>query len=245
MIRLLAETASIAGGHAEKKRFLMRRVAELIGADAWVWTLGCETAETERQTFVAFLHDGLDEGQFAGLLKALEDAEMGRIAAPFYERVALSGAHTTMRRQEIDPEGMAYCGRVGDLWEAANIDGVIMSAYPLDSQSLSGVAVYRRLGRPPFAERERDLLHIILSEVPWLHANGWPEDRGVEVPKLSPRERMVLNLLLDGKPRREIARHLEISEHTVGDYTKAVYRFFNVNSHAELIRRFMGGRAAA
>jgi len=239
-IRLLADAASLEGSHAERKRFLMRGLAELIGADAWVWTLGCEVEAGGRQTCVGFLHEGFEPEEFAGLLKALEDAEMGKIAAPFYERVAMSGAHTTMHRQEIDPEGKAYQGRVGDLWRAANIDGVIMSAYPLDARSLSGVAAYRRVGHPPFTERERDLLHIILSEVPWLHANGWPEDRGVEVPKLSPRERMVLNLLLDGKPRREIAESLEISEHTLGDYIKAVYRFFKVNSQGELIRRFMG-----
>lgn len=46
--------------------------------------------------------------------------------------------------------------------------------------------------------------------------------------------------LLDGKTRKEIGRHLEISAHTVGDYVKAVYGFFGVNSHSELIHRFMG-----
>ena len=39
MIRLLGETAAIQGGHAEMKRFLMNGLCDLIGADAWVWTL--------------------------------------------------------------------------------------------------------------------------------------------------------------------------------------------------------------
>ena len=222
----------------------MRGLADLIDADAWVWTLGCERQATDRQTFVGFLHDGFGETQFPRLLEALEDPEMGRIASSFYEQVARTGMHTTMRRQDIDPEGLAYQGRVGDLWKAADIDAVILSAYPLDAQSMSGIAAYRRIGRPGFSRRDCDLLHLVLTEVPWLHANGWPEDRGVDVPQLSPRERIVLNLLLDGRTRREIAAQLEISEHTAGDYVKAVYGFFQVASHGELIHRFMGGQGA-
>ncbi len=42
MVRLLGETAALDGGHAEKKRFLMRGLCNLIRADAWVWTLGCD-----------------------------------------------------------------------------------------------------------------------------------------------------------------------------------------------------------
>jgi len=221
----------------------MGGLMELVDADAWVWTLGCEIKAGERQTCVGFLHEGFQENQFASFLVALEDAEMGKIAGRFYQTLADNAAHTTMRRQEIDPEGLAYQGRVGELWKAADLDANIMSAVPLDERSISGVAVYRKFGRPLFSESERQLVHIVLSEVPWLHASGWPEDRGVEIPQLSPRQRMVLNLLLDGKSRREIAGDLEISEHTVGDYTKAVYGFFGVNSHAELMRRFMGGLA--
>jgi len=244
MIRLLAETACVGGGHAEKKRFLMHGLMELVDADAWVWTLGCQIKAGERQTCVGFLHEGFEENQFANFLVALEDAEMGKIAGRFYQTLADNAAHTTMRRQEIDPDGLAYEGRIGELWKAADLDANIMSAVPLDERSISGIAVYRKFGRPLFTESERQLVHIIMSEVPWLHASGWPEDRGVEVPKLSPRERMVLNLLLDGKSRKEIAEALEISEHTVGDYMKAVYRFFGVNSQAELMCRFMGGLAA-
>lgn len=239
IIRLLAETASLEGGHAEKKRFLMRGIAELVDADAWVWTLGCDIEAGGRQTCVNFLHEGFLEHQFPAFLAALEDVEMGKIASTFYVQFAERGKHTSMCRQEIDPEGLAYQGRIGELWKAADLEANILSAYPLDRRSLSGVAVYRRFGRPLFTERDRQLLHLILTEIPWLHASGWPEDRGGEIPRLSPRERMVLNLLLDGKSRMEIATDLELSEHTVGDYVKAVYRFFGVNSHAELVHKFL------
>lgn len=184
------------------------------------------------------------EKEFSAFLVAVEDTEMGKIVSRFFKRLEESGAHTTMRRQDIDPEGLAYQPRLAQLWDAVGMEANIMSAVPLDARSLSGVAVYRRTGRPLFTERERVLLHTILAEIPWLHASGWPEDRGVEIPRLSPRERMVLNLLLDGRTRMEIAANLELSAHTVGDYIKAVYRFFGVGSQAELMNRFLGNHQA-
>lgn len=83
------------------------------------------------------------------------------------------------------------------------------------------------------------MVHIILSEVPWLHMNGWPEDMGVSIPNLSPRQRTVLNLLLDGLDRKQIASELGISENTVSGYTKDVYRHFSVNSHVGLMKKLI------
>jgi DNA-binding CsgD family transcriptional regulator len=85
------------------------------------------------------------------------------------------------------------------------------------------------------------LLHIILGEIPWLHAAGWPEERDVPLTRLSPRERMVLNLMLDGKSRQEMANVLGLSVHTVGEYVKSVYQFFRVGSHAGLMTKFLDG----
>jgi len=147
-------------------------------------------------------------------------------------------------REEIDPKGLAYRPGPRELWEKANIGPVMLSGYPLDAKSLSAIAIYRRLGAMPFTAREKQIAHLILEEVPWLHMTGWPEDRGATVPRLSPRQRMVLNLLLDGKGRKQIAANLEISENTVSGYCKEVYRYFSVNSQAELMHKFLAASGA-
>ena len=82
-------------------------------------------------------------------------------------------------------------------------------------------------------------MHIVLSEVTWLHLSGWPEDYGADVPKLYPRQRVVLNLLLDGMGRKQIASQMGITENTVSGYAKDVYRHFGVNSHVDLMRKFL------
>ena len=49
----------------------------------------------------------------------------------------------------------------------------------------------------------------------------------------------LLNLLLDGRDRKQIADQMGISENTVSGYAKDVYRHFDVNSHVELMRKFL------
>ena len=50
---------------------------------------------------------------------------------------------------------------------------------------------------------------------------------------LTAREREVLTLIAKGINRNEVARLLGISPHTVGGYTKDIYRKLNINTRAE------------
>jgi DNA-binding CsgD family transcriptional regulator len=60
---------------------------------------------------------------------------------------------------------------------------------------------------------------------------------------LTPRERDVATLVVDGMTDREIAAHLSLSRHTVGQYTGQIYRKLAVRSRGELIALLLrGGR---
>jgi len=54
------------------------------------------------------------------------------------------------------------------------------------------------------------------------------------------RERVVTELLLAGRSRRQIARRLAVSDHTVGDHLRQVYRKADVASRGELAARLYG-----
>jgi DNA-binding CsgD family transcriptional regulator len=54
-------------------------------------------------------------------------------------------------------------------------------------------------------------------------------------PSLGPRLRQTLDLLLAGDAEKQIAGKLGLSQHTIHDYVKAVYRRFGVGSRAELL----------
>ncbi|MFI4898527.1 MAG: helix-turn-helix transcriptional regulator, partial [Phycisphaerales bacterium JB059] len=58
--------------------------------------------------------------------------------------------------------------------------------------------------------------------------------------RLTPRQREVLDLLLDGDAEKQIAKTLGISRPTVHEHVTALYRHFEVSSRAELIALFIG-----
>ena len=62
-----------------------------------------------------------------------------------------------------------------------------------------------------------------------------PVPGGPPMPKLAPRLRQTLDLLLVGDGEKQIAAKLKLSPHTVHDYVKRVYREFGVCSRAELL----------
>ena len=242
MVRLIGEVAAVQGGHAEKKHFLMEGLCQLIKADAWAWALSCQRQPDQPQVYVSLLNEGFTEERLAKLLEAVEHPQQMEITAPFFREVAEKKTHMTRHRNQIfNPK--QYSGTSNELaWKAADIGPVIMSLRPLDSTSASAIAIYRRYGREEFDDRDSLIAHIILSEVPWLHEQGWPEDRGVTVPKLSRRQRQALNLLTVGRSRKQIADEMNISMNTVQGYIKDIYRHFNVNSQAELMSRFFSGK---
>jgi len=53
--------------------------------------------------------------------------------------------------------------------------------------------------------------------------------------RLSPRQRELVGLLLQGCSTKEMALRLRISQHTVNDHVKAVLDRFNVNTRAQLV----------
>lgn len=59
----------------------------------------------------------------------------------------------------------------------------------------------------------------------------------VESDLLTPSQRRVYELMLDGTPEAEIAARLDLSIHTVHTHVKAIYSRFGVHSRGELLAR--------
>ncbi|MGU3574406.1 response regulator transcription factor [Brucellaceae bacterium C25G] len=59
---------------------------------------------------------------------------------------------------------------------------------------------------------------------------------GIHAKKLSPREQDVLLQLADGKKNANIALALQLSEHTVNDYIKSIFKKLGVHSRAEAVK---------
>jgi DNA-binding NarL/FixJ family response regulator len=56
---------------------------------------------------------------------------------------------------------------------------------------------------------------------------------------LTPRLRQVLDCLLEGDGDKQIAARLQLSVHTVNEYTKKIYGHFGVRGRTELLARWI------
>ncbi len=238
LVRLLGGVVAQEGDHAHKKRYLISGLSELIDADYWVWSLMCQPGNDQPQVYVNYVHGGFNEASFSQYLKVLAHPDMGWVWGPFFKELEEKQCHLTRTQWQVDTQDQFSKSPAFEMWSEAGLGRVMASIRPLDARSGSAVGFYRQTGKDHFTERERRMAHTVLTEVPWLHELGWPEDRGVTVPKLHPQQQIALNLLLDGMSRKEMAAQMKISTNTLSGYIRDIYRYFGVNSHAELIRRF-------
>jgi DNA-binding CsgD family transcriptional regulator len=70
----------------------------------------------------------------------------------------------------------------------------------------------------------------------------FPASRSVNSPtarRLTPARQRVFDLLVQGEPDKKIAARLELSEHTVNNHLRAIYRAFGVDSRHELLAQLL------
>jgi len=241
LIEIVGDVCAMEAPLAQRRRFVMNRLCQLIEADYWTWGIAADLRPGALPAWVLHLHGGFDEGKFARFVKAQEHPDLARLTAPFAELLAKTGSHVTRLRQQTDPEDTFVKSGAYPIWAELDVAPGIMSCRPVDATTLSSITIHRRMSRPFFSERDARLTHILLSEVPWLHPHGARADYVKTVPLLSPRKRSILLLLVSGQSREQICGHLGLSVHTVNGYVKEIFAIFRVNSRAQLAARFLSG----
>ena len=238
VVSLLGEVAALEAPISHKKRFFVDGLSTLISADLWMWNLAPELDPAKMPVFTSAMSGGFVGDQFSRFLVALEHPDMARLTAPLAEELKTEGRHLTRLPSEFDPENDLMRSEAFHYWEKAQVGPALLSFRPIGNGCASGVAFYRHPDRKPFNKAEADLAHLALSEIPWLHEEGWPGAASSEVAKLSRQQRLTLNLVLEGLGRKEIATQMSLSPHTIGDYLKALYKHFQVSTQVELITKF-------
>jgi DNA-binding CsgD family transcriptional regulator len=116
------------------------------------------------------------------------------------------------------------------------LDQGLFSSFRIESGDVvSGLGLYREKGDPPFSEADValvELFHVGCGRM--LRDAARPVDDPIRV-ALPRRAREALDQLLKGLSNKEIAANMEISQFTVNQYTKLLYRHFDVSSRSSLI----------
>lgn len=242
VVRLLGDIAGTDDPIAAKRRQLVGGLATLCGADVWVWAHAKVDAD-DRVAYFAYLDGGWASDAQRSVAMSPECSPEVRPIEQGMVRAALV-AHATRTREQFVEDAAWYGSPLYRRFRApADLDDFLFSYYPVGDGVISGVGLHRRLGRPRFADRERCLAHLVLGQIDWLHRADTAVPAADRVADLTARQRQVLLLLMGGDGRKQVARKLGLSDHTVADYTKVLYRHFDVNSRAELLAKFMAGDA--
>lgn len=240
MVRLLGSVIADHGDFQEKRRKLMDGLCELIGANSWVWSMS-EFHPDKPPSSVGLIHGGFSEERFASYLEAINHPAMEAVSRISSLELQAKGTHLTRTRHQMDPMSLLDRSAAGPLWRKIDIGPLIMSLRPMSTGGVNAIRVYRSLGEPHFTDRESKIAHIILSEVPWLHFQSFPDKESQEITNLYPRHRTVLNLLCEGWSRKKIAAHLGLSVNTIHGYAKIIFKHFGVHSQSELLARLSIG----
>jgi len=242
MVRLLGDVAAINGSLPARKRALMEGLAEVIDADAWMWTVSRVHAQTNTATSLGLLHGGFSDKQ---VLAAIESSQQTDPPLPEHQPIIAllqRGRHFTRTRAQLVDDQTWYASEANQRFRFDNdIDDFLYSLYPCPNGVLSGVGFHRWRDRPRFSDHQRRIVHIVLANVPGIHCAGVPGHEGLAINQLTPRLRTVLMLLLEGRNRDDIARNLSISTHTSKDHISAIYRHFGVSGQVELLHHFQAG----
>jgi DNA-binding CsgD family transcriptional regulator len=222
----------------ERKRLLLEGVAQLVDADCWLWSSSVFNPNLRSDDVATALIDGgwTSGQQRAKFLEALYDPRVRPMQARIQD--AYRNTHITFDRDSLTQDEWQA---LDTLLASAGIGHFLVSFYPLGEYASSGFGFYRRQDRAAFTGRDRAVVHVVCSQVDWLHRHGMDVPAKNKVVGLSRREREVMAFLLSGDSQKEVAHKLRLSEHTVGDYVKQIYKHFGVTSRAELLAHFISG----
>jgi DNA-binding CsgD family transcriptional regulator len=133
---------------------------------------------------------------------------------------------------------------VRDLTTTAKIDGHVAGWCRMGSDGEVLAFTFHRDWHDAHATaRQRNLLRVFMEELHHLwHAGKLKPRAGLQspqMPRLSPREKQVLDRLLAGDSVKQAAVKLGLSHRTVEGYVKTIHRKFHVTSRGELLSRFL------
>jgi DNA-binding CsgD family transcriptional regulator len=241
LLQLLGELRELGDEPAQWRGHLVQRMASLFGACISVASELRVAAQppanvtncSEVVTALQAVDHGVDASHRDRFYRELyftdheTDDALGGI-------VPLYGSRFTILRQDVVSDSQWDASRcANERFRAFECDDFVMSMVPVAGQSIiSSIELLRPRGRR-FSDRDRLLLQLLHEE---LARDFHPQDSAATV-RLTPRQRQVLNQLIEGASEKDIASALGVSPHTAHDHVKAIHRAHGARSRGELLAK--------
>lgn len=237
VVHLLGEIAVLGDDYLSKKKFLISGLCQLVRADSWVWALGRWSDDQSAPEYSGFLHSGFSYDEFGYLIATVEHPDNEVLCADWVAEVSRGKGVVTAMKDELDTTGLVDRSELKALLDQAGIKDAIISGVATSGWAMSSFGFYRRGEKGKFTQRDKAMVDLVLSGVSWLHRTGWEKVEDLETVKLYPQYKRVLNLLLAGLGKKEIANQMGLAESTVATYMREVYKYYDVSSQALLMRK--------
>ena len=245
--RLWHELAEIPAGRGDEAlTHCFTQLAQIIGAGNVFWIGAVRESATPdpadrlrgwRSRAVGHLHrDDARDRVIASILRQFK----ANVVDPQTEAlVAGAGATRALLRQEaVDDKTWERSWVVNEAMRPIGVEHRLIGAHAVDAGRESYIGVDRGPRERPFAERERDLLHLFLLGGPGFHREQLMAHAPTR-PPLTAREQAVLRLLLTELTEREIGAALGLTPRTTHQYAVAILKKFGVKGRVGLMAHWL------
>lgn len=223
----------------DRRKATLELLVEMLDADKghWAWGGGASTGKVT--TPLGTVMVGYEDDERAEFLRMSTDPRMDH---EFRRLIVLrmNGANqNTVSKSELMTTKQWKSTHIRECFQRMGLNSWLHSIRFQQADLWSNMMVVRGSGKAEFTPADSAFLDFAMESVPFLHATANSTASSQRFEQLTPRQRTVLTLLLDGSPRKKIAATLAVSSETVNDHITAIYRVFEVNSSIELAAIFL------
>jgi DNA-binding CsgD family transcriptional regulator len=226
-----------------QRQALLNTLSELLQADAGHWAWGRGRPENATIMPVAVIPFGYTEHELSAFYKFGFDPRLREeFNLPLLSLLRDDNTSCATRGDIFPDDEWTSANWVWQSFRQMGKGEWIHCVRYATNDTWSNMTFFRNLGRENFSSWERTLLDLAISSIPMLWANPEETIPAAMLSRLTPRQRAVLFMLLDGQSRKRAATRLGIAEETFNHHVKAIYQHFEVQSATELAALFLRNR---
>ena len=150
----------------------------------------------------------------------------------------------TATREHLCENGEWYRSQhYNEVCRPSNVDNYVLSVFPMPEAGVfSAFSLARGVGERSPGRREITMLGLLHHELGRLWKKAIRGSGQLDISKLSPRLRQVLDGFKAGLSEKQVAGNLGISRATVHNHVSRLHRVMGVSSRGELLARTQAGR---